>query len=210
MPSGYTAKLLEEGQTFEEFVWTCVRGMGAFIMMRDCALDTPIIKKFEYETYYRDALAKAKTDFHVLKNMTKHEQYLYGIKRKRELAENLARDLRREKEMSIGIARYKDMLKKVQEWTPPTSEHNNFKKFMIAQLEESMKFDDHSDYYAELYKRVDNTTHDQHYQEALDRCCSDLEFYTKRYHEDIANVDERNAWIAALYDAVPIPSTMAD
>jgi hypothetical protein len=37
MPTGYTEKLMEKGQTFQQFALLCARNFGALVMMRDDA-----------------------------------------------------------------------------------------------------------------------------------------------------------------------------
>jgi hypothetical protein len=58
MPTGYTAKLMEEGQSFPEFAMRCARNFGALIMMRDESLDVPIPEQFEPSDYYRKKLSE--------------------------------------------------------------------------------------------------------------------------------------------------------
>ena len=59
MPTGYTAKLMEQGQTFPEFIMSCARAFGALIMMRDDPANAPIPEKFEPSDYHVRALKKA-------------------------------------------------------------------------------------------------------------------------------------------------------
>ena len=41
MPTGYTAKIVD-GQSFPDYVKTCLRAMGVCVSMRDLPMDTPI------------------------------------------------------------------------------------------------------------------------------------------------------------------------
>src|SRR5882762_3281786 len=60
MPTGYTSRLHDGEQTFEEFLWTCARGMGAFVTMRDAPLDAPLPDEFGPQTSYLErSLAQA-------------------------------------------------------------------------------------------------------------------------------------------------------
>ena len=82
MPTGYTAKLMENGQSFQEFVMFCARAMGVCVMMRDDSLDKPIPEKFEPSDYELKEMAKARTELDRLLSMTKKQAKAYGLEHK--------------------------------------------------------------------------------------------------------------------------------
>ena len=60
MPTGYTATLMEKGQTFQEFIMGCARAFGALIEMRDSPNDAPIPDKFEPSDYHAKRLIESR------------------------------------------------------------------------------------------------------------------------------------------------------
>jgi hypothetical protein len=79
MPTGYTAKLVESGQTFEEFVLTCARAFGALIELRDEPLDAPIPETLEPHSYYAEAVVEAKKRLTNLLDMPEEEREKLGL-----------------------------------------------------------------------------------------------------------------------------------
>ena len=56
MPTGYTA-YVQEGATFEEFVWRCARNFGALVTMRDEPTDVPVPDAFTPSKYHLEQIA---------------------------------------------------------------------------------------------------------------------------------------------------------
>lgn len=42
MVTAYTAKLIEDGQSFSDFVWTCAKAFSPFVHMRDVSTDAKV------------------------------------------------------------------------------------------------------------------------------------------------------------------------
>jgi len=139
MPSGFTSDLYEgKDVSFEQFALQCARGMGALIMMRDDPWDAPIPTEFTVSPYYEDALADAELDLTTAEKRTLEdwaalaESARIGANTAWEIAERRNQDLR---------DRYGRMLAQVNDWTPPTAEHEGLKNLMVEQLTESIRFD---------------------------------------------------------------------
>lgn len=138
MSTGYTARLYDgEDTTFAEFAVECARAFGALIDLRDIpSAEIPEVFAVDPRKYERIESARAKLES--WKNITPEE-----------LIEKATEDhnsfIKREYELAVrrnGIRdRYDSMLEKVTLWNPPTDEHVELKKFMIEQLEESIKHD---------------------------------------------------------------------
>lgn len=137
MPTGYTA-CIEDGATFEQFVWGCARGMGACVMMRDDAWDKPIPEAFEPSTFYKDKVKEAEDEI----------AYLNGLPdeaiTERQVADNAEI---REKNNHYRLKheenkrRYKAIKDKIMDWHPPTADHEGLKEFMLEQIEVSTRGD---------------------------------------------------------------------
>jgi hypothetical protein len=139
MPTGYTAKLVSEGQTFNEFVLTCARAFGACVMMRDNnpdELPTPDAVATDY-SHYESRLSALYSQLKSLLKMTKAEQQVYG---ETKLKEERERHEQREARRLLENSRIEEMVGFVNLWIPPTQEHQQLKEFMLQQLEVSQTF----------------------------------------------------------------------
>lgn len=186
MPTGYTAKLMEEGQTFPEFAMTCARAFGATIMMRDEPSDAQIPEEFPVSDYHLKAGQKAREEFARLSAMTNEERIAFGTQA-REEAENYRVNCQARNRAEN--ARLRDMADKVRSWTPPTPEHTELQKFMLQQIEVSM-----NDYEPERSTKSPM----EYYAEALTRAERDIHYHAEGYAKEIERTRERNEWIKAL------------
>src|SRR4051794_6955711 len=142
-PTGYTQPVKDgEITTLEEFAWTCARAFGAFMELRDSPSDADLTKHVEVEprTFYRDALERERERLKELEAMTPEQAEAAAAKAYSEEHERIAKY---RTESTETRERYEAMLEKARAWEPPTEEHQGMKKFMIEQLEESIKFDSH-------------------------------------------------------------------
>lgn len=133
MPTGYTAKLMEEGQDFNEFVLTCARAMGACVMLRDHDMSiTPTEDNVSATSeYYREQIEKDQAKLEELQSMSPGETKAYAEKK---IAENVAHRERWRETTIAENARIDAMIAKVTAWQPPTEDHAGLKTFMLEQL----------------------------------------------------------------------------
>ena len=106
-----------------------------------------------------------------------------------------------EKQLKLK-ASYQKMLDKVNDWTPPTSEHEGLKKFMIEQLTNSLEFDCSNDYYQRELNNIKQLTYNQYVKNMRASNKRDIEYHTNELKKDNERVDNRNAWISALYKSL--------
>lgn len=200
MPTGYTAKLVENGQTFEKFVWTCARAFGALIEMRDDDLDAPIPDTLAESSYYTDSLAKARSELSRLNLMSEAERLAYGEKVKRDnvdaCRESLASHV-------AENARITAMLARVKQWTPPTTDHAKLKEFMVEQLTISM----HDVGFSEDWlKKATQRSPLDYFKAAQERAVEGVADYPKEIAKERDRTKARNDWLAALRRSVPPPT----
>jgi len=196
MPTGYTSDLYEGiDQTFEEFVLTCARAFGATIMQRDDPMDAPL-RLPTYDGFSQKWLDQDNERLAELNAMSADEAA--------EAAANAYEEAKRRREESIAKnaamrTRYEAMLAQVKGWSPPTSEHDNLKHFMIDQLEESIRFD--CSYAPSVPERL--TGHEWLRQEivAVQR---NIERHTEQIEKDIANTEGRRKWITDLANSIGV------
>lgn len=137
MPTGYTADFETKDVSFTDFVWHCARGFGAFSHMRDdfnqplnypninCDHYDNEISKYQKELLYFDQISDDDLRASLVSETEKNIKFF---------AERVAEKVK----LSL---KYNDMLDKVNNWNPPTSNHIGLKSFMIEQLKTSIDFD---------------------------------------------------------------------
>lgn len=199
MPTGYTADLCEKEQTFQEFALGCARAFGACILMRDDPQNTPIPDEFQPSDYHVEAHKKAIAKRDYLTSLTNAECIAYGEQRRDEAikrAQELIESTRKTAE------RLSAMIERVQQWQPPTDEHTNFKKFMLEQLQETLRFDGNADFWETQLETATNSSPMDYYGRDLSSAEHGINYHTVEYSKEVERTNERNAWIRALRESL--------
>jgi hypothetical protein len=193
VPTGYTEKVIKgELASFADFAWQCSRAMGVAVTMRDEPLSVPTPQSFTVEKYYGEDVEKAKAKEHDVQNWTaQRRQVEFGLhnasvrKSYRESCE----------EARVARERCEDMLYDVNDWEPPTTEHQGLKDFMIEQLKSTIDFDGKQPdpkWYA-VFDTVDDF-----YQHELETARKAYSSAVHRLREAEARTTERNDWVQYL------------
>lgn len=194
MPTGYTADIAK-GITFEQYALGCARAFGALVMMRDDPADAEIPERFEPSDYHVKAIVEETATLAELRGMAPDEAA-------RGAAEDYQRELqehRRRKQERLELKnKYNAMLAQVVKWKSPSSDHDQYKEFMISQIRESIDFDCNERYVSEpvqltgeewLSKRIENS-------ERM------LEYHKRENAKEIERTESRNRWIAQLRESL--------
>ena len=201
MPSGYTSELVEKNLNFRQFALLCARAFGVCISMRDDPLDKPIPEKIEpISTYHRDELARAKQKLKKLLSLkTKSAREKWAVDK---INEDLASSEKFKKEEGNDntISKYEEMLDKVKNWTPPTSEHAELKKFMTQQLMESIKWDAHTDYWSEAITRLEQKLENplEFYKEEVKKAKESVKYHQEHWKKDVEGARKATKWLQQL------------
>ncbi len=195
MPTGYTSQI-KDGISFQQFAMNCARAFGACIMMRDDPTDKPIPEKFEALTYNKEKLDEAQRELGRMNGLSIDD----GEKEagKEFTKETQEREQNVEKNRKL-INQYKDMLRQVKQWQPPTLDHVEFKKFMVSQIEGSINFDGSEDYYIE--NPIKKLTREEWLARKKKDILRDIAYHAKEYSNEIERTDQRNKWIKDLRDS---------
>ncbi len=195
MPTGYTA-YVQDGATFEEFVWQCARGFGAMIEMRDEPADSPVPESFAPSAYHKDKLAALEQEHSRLDAMTADEAAeAAAAEREQVVQANAARAAK----CAETRQRYEAMIAQVKTWQPPSDDHSQLKEFMLDQLRESIRFDCDGVYQAEL-PPADGT---EWLARNRERVACERAYHHKAYGEELERVNGRNEWVRKLRASVP-------
>lgn len=195
MPTGYTLKLMEEGQTFEEYALTCARAFSACILLRDEPLDTPI-PEFKPSDFYKKELAKSKAKLSKLKKMSRSERLKFGERAKQKTIAMHKKLFKRDKKENENLLKVE---KKVKNWIPPTKDHEELANFMLEQIEISKH--DLNFYKKEVAKIIfDNDF--VFYKRALEAAKNSVLRYEEECKKELKRTEDRNRWVNDLRESL--------
>lgn len=200
MPTGYTS-YVDDGCSFQQFVWLCARAFGACVLMRDDNMEKLPPEGFPVSDYHPKQLVVAEQKLAALKAMTTAEvQDGFLAHMDRVIAERAeyARKKRATKD------RYERMLSQVQAWNPPSSDHSSLRDFMIEQLKSSIDFD---------CKEYDEGKDDPRkpedwHKKQIDSAIWSVNYHKSEYEKEKERVEGRNQWLKLLRESVPMPITL--
>lgn len=202
MPTGYTA-YIKDGDitTGKDFLKLCLRNFGIAINMRDEPLSKPVPTQFEPNPYYKKDYEKTVEVRNKYRQMTFDEA-------KKELIDKHKKDMKSAKksldEFIAEDERYMKIRDEIEKWIPPTSEHENVKKFALNQIDISLNTDIREYYNKELSKDLDVS------DEAVYSYMNDInEFYEddvarayKRWQEELKRTADKNMWMKQFLDSL--------
>ena len=199
MPTGYTAKIMEQDVDFSEFILNCARAFGACVSLRDEDGYLPAPRSInDASTYHQDQLVVCQEDLAKFKEIT-DEELLEWVKeeKKREIElreEYLAHDINQN-------MRLEKMKVSVVYWEPPTPEHQGLKDFMLNQIKISTNdLSWHEEALAKaLEVRMVNMVIDKFKE--LERL---IAYHEKHIEEDYERMADKNKWLDDLYSSLGI------
>lgn len=206
MPSGYTVRIHDgKPTTFEQFVWSCARGMGALIMMRDDDWNAPIPERFEPGDYAQNKIREIEAQLVELQSLSQEQAEIAAQADYEEAHQKWVNT--REERLALR-ARYEAMKTQVEAWTPPSSDHEGLKTFMISQLDQSIDFD--TSFNSEFNKEPVQKDGVTWVADQVSRLGRDLKYYVQSHEEELARTEARNQWLAQLRASVPYTGPIVD
>lgn len=197
MATGYTAKLMESGESFKDFALHCAHAFGALVTLRDEPMDAPI-PTFKPDSYYVKALANAHKELSNLKGMTTKQKMAYGKKEKEEAIAIRHKIISTYKEEN---ARLEAMKEQVDAWEPPSPDHTELKTFMLEQIEMSK----HDLGYSEReLASVSEETEESFWEAAVGSAESSIPYYEERVAEEQKRCEGRNTWVEQIQKSLAI------
>lgn len=195
MPTEYTAGVADGSVTeFKDYALMCARNFGALILLRDESL-SPEIPVFEPSTFSRDHLEEAKQElsaWQVMTEVQRREVYSQAMQAKRE-ANKRIRDRN-----ATTRRRYCDMLEKARQFRSPSREHDNYAKFLVSQLEESISWD------CDNMLEDDEVPFDDWMLSHEKHLLWSIEYHTKQWKEEQDRTASRNEWVRQLREAIEL------
>lgn len=194
MPTGYTTNI--QDMSFEQFAMGCARAFGALITMRDEPADTPIPESFDPSDFHQKSIENLKQELQTLEAMPAKDiekQCYEDWERKESSRMQGLLDCRALR------ASYEEMLSKAKSWTPPSSDHQGLKDFMIEQITKSIDFDCEESYYETPTERIKPNLWLLQQKQKIKR---NIEYHEKAHQEEVARVNSRNEWVSALRESL--------
>lgn len=196
MPTGYTCKV-QDGSVVElkDYILNCARQFGALVHMREDGRDVEIRYR-EVSDYHLNELNKAYARLEEIKKMTDKE-----IQRKidQNYEENIKSIDRMLKNKEDSKKKYLAMIKKVNDWNPPTDDHKNLKEFAIKQLQDSIKWDCDCTY---LEQETRKETVSEYREGMIKFYLKEIEYHSSSYKKELELTEESNKWIDDLINSL--------
>ena len=199
MPTGYTAGIIDgTTETFQDFAKQCMRAFGATIHMRDESMN----KEYEPRTpsdYHTKALNAANEKLKQADKLTDSEI----IKTlKKQIEESKTYHTNRISEINIARKKLNEFLVKAKCFTPPTEDHEGIAKFMIEQIETTIKHDGDTDYHdkelAKIDDQLNNINADDIRAEMVANAKRDIEYHSKEHNAELKRCEDSNKWVTDL------------
>ena len=191
MPTAYTCGV-KDGTilTFREYALQCARAFVACIELRDDPL-SPDIPEFKASTYHAENATREREDLIRVSHMTTEESQAACDAEYAAACESRLKSLARIAEQR---ERYEAMLAKAKAFVPPTSEHVEYAKFLVTQLEDSINWDCSTDYYTEAVKK----TAAEWRREKMSSLVKSINYHEDEQEKENERTSQRNQWVKAL------------
>ena len=195
MATGYTSEI-EKGISFNEFCLTCARAFGALIIMRDVSINTTIPNEFKPSTHHKEALKEEVEELRQLSTLTTEQCTELALK---QYEEGLKDKIQSDQKQTVLRTKYEDMLKKVELWIPPSSEHIELKNFMVQQIKESMDYD-----CTPTSHKITLLSGTEWLENQRENTFWSIKYHTERWDEEVESCKRRTKWVKLLKESLEV------
>jgi len=195
MPTGYTANIAK-GITFEQYALETARAFGACITLRD-EPNAEIPEVFKPDNYHTKQISIARKELETFQKKTP-QQLRAAFKKDTDETKNYHR-----KSIRRAVAlrkKYEVMLKLVNKYVPPSPDHEEHKRFMQQQIEESIKFDCATDYHEKQLEARPNFSNWK--KDKLKSLRWNVKYHTDAMRKEIDRCASRTQWVQQLREAI--------
>jgi len=199
MPTGYTARICEGEQSMSEFILGCARAFGACAGQRDNPMDDLPKIPAEIEFQGGARIAEAEKKLADLLALTQEEKIAMGVKEHKEQIKYYTKAL---KERKIVRARLDKMYARIEDWVPPSKDHDELKKFMLDQLQSTIENDGDVGYYERTLQAEKEKDMLDFYDSELVRAKWCVKHAKEEAHKEKDRYVNRVQWIKQLYNSL--------
>lgn len=203
MPTGYTV-YIEDGEitTGKDFLKLCTRAFGVTIDLRDEPLSVPTPSSFEPSPFYKESYDRALKKLEEVNNMSFNEAKI----QMRADYEKTISDYKNYAEREIAMnEKYAKVRKEVEEWIPPTEEHEGIKKFALEQIDMCITKQEYIDEYLEKSKEEfdDSDEAVQNYiNDIVDYYQRDIERSYESWQKELERTRSKNEWMTKFLESL--------
>lgn len=196
MATGYTAAI-EKGITFEQFTMDCARAFGALVSMRDAPSDAEIPQELKPSDYDKHELAKSETELAVVKTMRNAQA---TVKARQDYKASISYLEEAISKAGIRRTKYYAMLAKVEAWIPPSSDHQELKKFMVKQIGISIESDCDTKYYTDQKPTL--LSGQQWKEKRIAGLLKDIAYHSEEHTKELDRIASNNTWLKQLRESL--------
>jgi hypothetical protein len=200
MPTGYTAAI-KDGISFEQYALSCARAFGALVVTRDEPADAPIPNELEPSFFNKKALEEAEEKLRILRLLSDEGCHREMEKERQGLIDSAQKQIADNNDLHC---KYLHLLAQTKAYLPPSPDHEEFKKFMVDQIEQSIDFDCRGNYYTDELKKFPASVGEWR-NKKIDKLMQDISYHTKENAEEINMTNSRNLWIKQLRESLEKP-----
>ena len=192
MPTGYTAGIIDGKITnFDQIARNCMRAFGATVHMREDDMDAEYTPRVPSQ-YHAKSIQEYKDKLESIKRMSDEEIIKNKIKA---LEDSRDYALKSIETATKSKARLEKILVEVNKFIPPTSEHVNFKDFMVQQITNTIQWDCSGEYatktlgtYADDIANID-VEEERTYM--IEDANKSIKYHEKKWKEEVDQRDGR-------------------
>ena len=167
-------------------------------MLRDEPLSSEI-PEFQPSDHYQKAGDEAYAELKRLLEMPQEQLRKEFASQKKKRIKEAKDGIKRKQEM---LTRYNAMLEKAKLFKSPTPEHDNFAKFIVSQLEESIRFDCGGNYWHVQLEHAKQQPFEDWWRSRIDELNKEIERCRKNHKEEVERTKQRNEWVSQLRRAI--------
>lgn len=203
MPTGYTIYIENEKiTTGKEFLKLCARAFGIAFDLKDEPLSVPTPTHFKPDPYYKERYDRALEKLNTANNLTFDEA-------KNQMKDAFEKRISEykcytDKENAMN-EKYAKVRKEVEEWNPPTEDHQGLKKFALEQIDMCVTKQEYIDGYFEKSKEVFDDSDEaveKYISENIQLCKERLDRAYENYKAEIKRANEKNEWIKKFLESI--------
>jgi hypothetical protein len=203
MPTGYTAGIIDgEITTFPQFAKKCMRAFGATMHMRDDSLDEEYTPQ-KVDDFYYENLEKSKAKLKEVMDATDEEILKIHEDEVMPTMDYHKVEMNKETKNKEFIEK---LYKEVEQWNPPTPEHEGIKMFMKEQLSKTMEYDAvpkyHKDELNRLIEEILSADEKLLREKFIKKHEKDIKYYTERVELMEKKVEDANKWVTDLLESL--------
>jgi DNA repair photolyase len=204
MPTGYTAGIINgEITTFEQFATQCTRAFGATIHMRDNPMDSPYEPRTPSD-YYTNSIQSKRERLEEIESMS-DEKIVEDFNT--HLEEDLKYHQTKMEEDKRNLEKLNSMLESAKSWIPPTEDHQPFRRFMIEQIESTIKVDGDPSYHVNkmvgIKKQMEEGINPKEYrEETIQEIKSQISYHETEHQKELVRCKDSNDWMDKFFESI--------